>query len=157
VKQITVMDKFQITIESNCRNAKVTITASSDSIKKREINCQVSTKSGHHSVDLVYKSQSFTDFESVIKFANTIVKANEGKRFWLFVVEKLQDRQKELREQVENTYEFFEYQAQEVCKDETFGSYYIKNKSRFYDGSRCIFQSNLITNWIIQILSGITK
>ena len=151
------MDNFQISVVSNCRNAKLTITTNSELLKKRVISCSVSNKSGHFSTDFAYKSQSFVDFESVIKFANTVVKANEGKRFWLTVVENLQKRLSEYLNESNNTFEFFEYQAQEVCKEETFGSYFVKNKGRFYESARNSFQMKLITNWIVQILSGVSK
>jgi len=151
------MDNFQISVVSNCRNTKLTITTNSELLKKGVISCTVSTKSGHFSTDFTYKSVQFNSFESVVKFAERVVKANEEKRFWLTVVENLQKRLKSYHDEAYNTFDYFEYQAKEFGKDETFESYFNKNKGRFFESSRNSISITQITTWIIQILSGISR
>jgi len=149
----------KISVVSNCRNSKVQISATSDSLKKHEVFCVVSDKNGRNTVEITYKSNSFNKFEDVSAFAERIVKSGEGKRFWLKVVDAYQKEFKALNEYHYTAFDFFKFQAEELegTQQEPFNSYFKRNSDRFYDSTRASFAQSAILQRVIDILSEVCK
>jgi translation initiation factor 2B subunit (eIF-2B alpha/beta/delta family) len=149
-----------ISVVSNCRNSKIQISATSESLKRHEVICVVTDKSFRHSkVEVTYKSNSFNKFEDVSAFAEHIIKSNEGKRFWLMVAEAYKKEIKKLQDRHWNTYDFFKYQAEELdsTQQELFSEYFKRNSDRFYEATRSSFSINALTQRIIDVLGGVCK
>lgn len=151
--------EVKISVVSNCRNSKVQIAATAESLKKHKVYCEVSDANGRYIVKLTYKSNSFNKFEDVSVFAERIVKFGEGKRFWLQVVEAYQKQYKTFNERHYNTFDFFKYQAEELDKtqQESFDSYFKRNFDRFYDPIRVSFSQSAIFQRVIDILGEVCK
>ena len=149
----------KISAVSNCRNSKIQINATSESLKRHEVNCVISDKNGRNTIEITYKSKSFNKFVDVSTFAEHIVKAGEGKRFWLKVAEAYQKEYKTLNDTHYCNFDFFKFQAEELddTKEETFGSYFKRNSSRFYDSTRTSFTQAAILQRVIDILGAVCK
>lgn len=150
----------KITVVSHCRNSKIQISASSESLKRHEVYCVVTDKSFRWEVNVTYKSNFFNKLEDVSAFAERIVKANEGKRFWLLVADAYKKEIKELQDRHWITYNFFKFQATELdeTKNQTFGFYFHNNQGdSFYEAVRSSFSVNALTQRIIDVLGAVCK